>query len=249
MARMPQADDSGVGLLDPPASDAARRRGTGRREPPRRGDDDDDGSGGGDGWRPNEDEGGGDGPRRRPLSIAQFGFGLTLIGVAGVFFVFFAGYVALRFASPTWPPPGAPRPPLGLWVSTALLVAASLCLSRASRACAGAAVRAERRWLALAALNGLGFVGAQCATWYTLRARGHTAELNAYTSVFYALTGVHVLHVVGGLVLLGVVLRAAWRGRSGGGSDGERGEWTGLCAWYWHALGLVWALILALLYL
>ena len=65
---------------------------------------------------------------------------------------------------------------------------------------------------------------------------------NIFYSCYYALTGVHGLHVVGGIVALVILLAQSLRGKI----FPEATEYTGL---YWHFVDLVWIFLFPLLYL
>ena len=58
------------------------------------------------------------------------------------------------------------------------------------------------------------------------------------------MTGLHVLHVIGGMVLLTVILVQGSKGMYANNHD--RVECAGL---YWHFVDLVWVLLFPILYL
>jgi cytochrome c oxidase subunit 3 len=68
---------------------------------------------------------------------------------------------------------------------------------------------------------------------------------NLWASCYFAMTGFHAIHVLGGLVVFGIYLAAALVGKFG--PDSELGiELTGL---YWHFVDIVWIFLFPLLYL
>jgi cytochrome c oxidase subunit 3 len=67
-------------------------------------------------------------------------------------------------------------------------------------------------------------------------------QKNVFFSCYFALTGVHGLHVVGGIVPLSFLLIQALRGRA----FPAHTEYVGL---YWHFVDLVWIFLFPLLYL
>jgi cytochrome c oxidase subunit III len=67
-------------------------------------------------------------------------------------------------------------------------------------------------------------------------------QKNIFFSCYFALTGVHGLHVVGGIVPLSLLLIQAIRGRA----FPAHTEYVGL---YWHFVDLVWIFLFPLLYL
>jgi cytochrome c oxidase subunit 3 len=168
----------------------------------------------------------------------------VLFGIGTLFTVFLGAYLVLRRQSVHWPPDGSPAPPEGLWISTLLLLGCSAVLARAVRAQRRVELRVARRALVGATATGVSFLLVQGWLWRGLLAAGLTASKNAYGTVFYSLTGLHALHVVGGLAFLVRVL-------AGGvaTAPGERGRTSlELCALYWHFMGAIWLVLFGALY-
>lgn len=65
---------------------------------------------------------------------------------------------------------------------------------------------------------------------------------NIFYACYFTLTGIHGLHVVGGIVAIGILLAQAMRGRI----LAPHTEYIGL---YWHFVDLVWIFLFPLLYL
>ena len=85
------------------------------------------------------------------------------------------------------------------------------------------------------------FVALKAYEWSAKFAAGYTVS-NEFFSFYYVLTGVHMLHVTLGLIVLGVCvreLRAVKRRRT---TLIEQG------ATYWHMVDLLWIVIFGLLY-
>jgi cytochrome c oxidase subunit 3 len=68
---------------------------------------------------------------------------------------------------------------------------------------------------------------------------------NLWASCYFAMTGFHALHVLGGLVVFIIILLMALRGRLGRHHESMI-ELTGL---YWHFVDIVWIFLFPLLYL
>jgi cytochrome c oxidase subunit 3 len=68
---------------------------------------------------------------------------------------------------------------------------------------------------------------------------------NLWASSYFAMTGFHALHVLGGLVVFVIILLMALRGRLGRQQESMM-ELTGL---YWHFVDIVWIFLFPLLYL
>ena len=168
----------------------------------------------------------------------------VLMGVIGMLFFLFSSAYVMRMAMPDWRP--LPFVPAQLWLSTALLAAASLAWQLAWHAARGRGGAALRRAYGVACLCSLAFLASQLWAWRELDLAGLALNANPVNSFFYLITGLHGLHVVGGLVA------AAWAGRDAGRDAGHEPGSSGLmiqlCARYWHFLLGLWLAMFALLF-
>ena len=73
-------------------------------------------------------------------------------------------------------------------------------------------------------------------------ASGYLVASNPANSFFYVLTGLHVLHLLGGLVALARTAGHAWAGALAKTRLGVE-----LCAVYWHFLFVVWLILFGLM--
>jgi cytochrome c oxidase subunit 3 len=81
------------------------------------------------------------------------------------------------------------------------------------------------------------------AAWDQLASSGYFAIGNPANGFFYALTGAHALHLIGGLVALSRTVSRLWHHR-----DMESIKLgVELCAVYWHYLLVVWLILFGLL--
>ena len=89
------------------------------------------------------------------------------------------------------------------------------------------------------------FVVVKCFEYAAKLEDGFTLTTNTFFQFYYCFTGIHLLHVVGGTVILTVMWSNARRGVYRAGE--MRGLETG--ASYWHMVDLLWVFLFALLYL
>lgn len=182
----------------------------------------------------------GRGGRREPEHVRPLRLLAALVvAAAAMFFFGLVSALVARAASMGWT--SAPRPPV-LWLGTAALLASSLLLELGRSALErGEAARGARalRW---GGLLGLGFLGGQVSAWWWLVSSGVGLATSPGASYFYVLSGAHLLHVAGGLVLWGRVLQ--------GVGNKLRGEGPLLWALrlYWHFLAGLWVFLFALLF-
>ncbi len=140
-------------------------------------------------------------------------------------------------------------PPI-LWFNTVALVLSSITLERA-RLKVAAYMRGEdsRRsvptmWLNATMLLGLVFVIGQYFAWLKLRSDGLYLPTNPNSSFFYVLTGVHVIHVLGGL---GGLTRVMLKFRAV--THPLRRSTMDATCYYWHFMGVLWIYLLLILWL
>lgn len=181
-------------------------------------------------------------PRRgRSLTPGELGLRLFLTSL-GVFFVGAAVlFCALRVTSGRWPPAETFRLPAGVWVSTVLLLLASVSAEWASRSVRRESWRTLRAALLLTFILGVSFLLSQCQTWVALHGAGWTMTANTFVGLFYVLSALHLIHVLGGLIPLSIVtmrcLSAVPPRRSL--------QRVRLCGLYWHFLDAAWLVLLA----
>lgn len=164
--------------------------------------------------------------------------GMTILLGAWVmlFAALFLAYGVVRVQANEWPPFGAPRLPLAVpGLNTLVLLVSSAVLRRGLRRAQRGDPRGLAAATAAAALLGVGFLGAQLAIWRAMLARALFPGSGVYGSVFYALTGFHALHVLGGVLALAGL--AIHRARN---PDVEPNRALRMTALYWDFVAIVW---------
>lgn len=180
-------------------------------------------------------------PRSR-LDPARFGFGLFLVTEAMFFAGLLSAALVLREGSSQFGDDGGTLSLRMAVFATLTLLLSSFCISRATIAIRrGREARIIASWTARTVLFGALFLLMQFSEWRQCAALGITPRTNLYWSTFFVLTGVHGLHVLGGLIWLVV----AWFGAR----RGVHALRVELAALYWHFVDLVWLALFTLLYL
>jgi cytochrome c oxidase subunit 3 len=132
--------------------------------------------------------------------------------------------------------------PLLLWLNTALLIMGSVALQWARNNAEPG--REDRMKLGLLLGGGFAFaflIG-QLLAWQQLVDLGYFAATNPANAFFYMLTGLHGVHLLGGLVAW---VRTWSKVRRGVALEKVRLS-VELCAVYWHFLLVVWLTVFAL---
>lgn len=178
-----------------------------------------------------------------PLGTGLLGMKLLVLALSMLFAASIFGYLVIRSRAPVWPPPGVPRLPSALWISTLIIVISSFTMQGAVRAARRNRQAALRAGMVLTTLLGAAFLVSQTLNWFALVAANLTARTNLYGFTFYMLTGLHAAHVVGGLVPLAIVTARAWAGRYTAVAHAG----VAYCAVYWHFLAAVWIVMFGIL--
>lgn len=130
-------------------------------------------------------------------------------------------------------------------VNTLILISSSLTVALGIAAIRRGKVRLLQRYLLATILLAAGFLGVKAVEYSAKFAHGIHPGTDLFFSLYFMLTGLHAIHVIGGMAVLSTVAVLAGRGRFS-----ERYhtpvELSGL---YWHFVDLVWIYLFPLLYL
>lgn len=172
-------------------------------------------------------------------SDGQTGLWLFLAVVTSMFMLFIVSYYT-RSQFPDWEKLSDPNI---LWLNTGMLVLASVALQLASNAAKRGVANTMRNTLIASGVLTVAFVGGQLVAWDQLINAGFYVQGNPSTAFFYLVTGLHALHLLGGLWFM---LMVAFRLRRENQRE-KALKAVALCATYWHYLLLVWLVLFALL--
>jgi cytochrome c oxidase subunit 3 len=198
------------------------------------------------------------------LRRARLGLLVGLTGIVMIFVSFSSAYV-VRQGLPTLDPRSnvllhdwfpVPLPRL-LLLNTFVLLISTFTMELARRHAARKAARARLEavpegsidadekvsWLALTAVLGLSFLTGQWIVWRELAASGFYLSSSPSSSFVYLLTGVHGVHLFGGVVALLTAGVASVLRRP---ADSQFIV-VDVAGWYWHFMALLWVYILCLL--
>lgn len=181
--------------------------------------------------------------RSRGRSVGWWGIVVVIATEGTIFLGLLSTYFFLRASSPRWPPAGVEAPELPLIsVFTVVLLASSLPIFWAEAGIARGQQGRLRAGLLVSFLLGAAFLGNQ-AYEYNHLPFGWTDH--AYGSIFWTTTGLHGLHVLGGLLISLVVQAKAWTGKL----SAEHHESMQVFSLYWHFVDAVWIFVFSSLYL
>ncbi len=151
-------------------------------------------------------------------------------------------YIVFRLGGPGWAEAAHHLSVPLASLNTLVLLTSSYTVVQAFVAGERGDARVLRVYLGLTILGGLIFLGIKAVEYTTEIRAGFTPAAGIFWSFYYAMTGLHALHVLGGVVVNGVVLATEGVGIR----HPHRVELAGL---YWHFVDVVWIFLFPLLYL
>ena len=191
---------------------------------------------------------------RSPYAIGHKKLGMWLFILSDVmtFTALLMAYSYSRLANPDWP-----RHVFPIWPAiafsttmTVVLLASSLTMVMAVAAAHRGARGSAVKWLLATMAGGLIFCGLHVREWFHLidseevRLRLFSNNLGSplFGATFFGITGLHMTHVMCGVIYLGVI---AW----GFGTSRFTGEDVEVSGLYWHFVDLVWMFVFPMIYL
>jgi nitric oxide reductase NorE protein len=188
-------------------------------------------------------------PRRRrwPGHVpGELGIWLFILAEMFWFALFFGMFMRARSSHVSQYELGRRSLLLGIGtLNTLFLLTASLLVVGGVVALRAGVPERARRLFAVAMLCGLGFVIDKAIEWTSLLSAGHTPGSNTYYMYFFTFTGIHLMHLLVGMVALVFMWRKAGQ-QTLTASEISHVE---VAASYWHLVDVLWLVLFALLYL
>ena len=183
------------------------------------------------------------------VTSRKLGIWMFIVADAATFAAMLFAYGYERVANPDWTRPFAFWPTIanGI-VMTVVLLTSSLTIIAALLAAQAGRKTSALRWLGATMLLGTMFATLHLREWIAMIGEGWRPFRNPLGgtplvgATFFSITGLHLLHVITGVVVIGVIALGYRRGRF----DPGHLEATGL---YWHFVDLVWMFVFPLIYL
>lgn len=179
----------------------------------------------------------------------KFGMWLFITSDSLTFSAMLFAYTYSRVTNPDWPKPFDFSPAIIFsTIMTFCLLSSSLTMVMAVQAMNHGNRKAAARWILATMAGGAAFVVLHLSEWLKLINVEHVTALSnpwgvpLFGGTFFALTGLHMTHVICGLIYLAIICQGIARGKF----KAEDVEVSGL---YWHFVDLVWMFIFPLVYL
>ncbi len=167
---------------------------------------------------------------------------LFLISDAVTFGACLFAYGYIRVATPNWVRPFESGSVINVIIMTVVLITSSLTMLGAVDASKAGDKPKAMRFLYSTMALGILFAILHLREWFDLFGRKITLSSGLFGQTFFTITGLHLLHVISGVIAL-LVVGAKY---SSGKLTPGHVESTGL---YWHFVDLVWMFVVPLVYL
>ncbi|HET7549816.1 MAG TPA: cytochrome c oxidase subunit 3 [Gemmatimonadaceae bacterium] len=174
-------------------------------------------------------------------STAWWGMTFFIITEATLFAYLFFSYYYLGSRHSEWPANGAPELKLAV-INTVILVSSSAPMWLADRVLGRGRIAFFSLLLGTVLVMGTAFLIIEATEWSN---QSFAPATNAYSSLFYTITGFHFAHVTLGLLMIVELLYRALVSRI----DVRRPLATRNVAVYWHFVGVVWVILFLTIYI
>ena len=175
----------------------------------------------------------------------MFGFWIYLMTDLLMFAVLFAVFAVLRNSTDGGPGASDLLNPDLAFVETLLLLTSSFTVGIGLIAARKLKKAQSLLWFGITFLLGASFLSIELYEFYELVHEGYTMQLNAFLSAFFVLLGTHGLHIISGLLWLGIIMVFVIKR----GLTHSNVRKLALLSLFWHFLDIVWIFIFTIVYL
>jgi heme/copper-type cytochrome/quinol oxidase subunit 3 len=179
------------------------------------------------------------------LTNGKLGIWLFLASEVMLFGALFSTYIILRMGAPEWP-----HGELNVWLgmaNTFILIGSSVTMVMAWASLKLNEWGKHRLYLALTVALSVLFLINKYFEYAAHWAKGELPDHSTFLAIYFTLTGLHGLHILGGIVVMLYFLGpGAKLYKKSPEQFTNRIEYTGL---YWHFVDLVWIFLFPVLYL
>jgi len=179
------------------------------------------------------------------LHNGKLGIWLFLASEVLLFGALFSTYIILRMGAPSWPHQSLSVPIAAF--NTIVLITSSVTMVMAWATLKMNQFGKHRMYLGLTIGLAAVFLVVKYFEYAEHLHLGEGPSYNTFFAIYFTLTGLHGLHIIGGMIVMGYFLgpgAALWRKNPD--MFANRIEATGL---YWHFVDLVWIFLFPVLYL
>jgi heme/copper-type cytochrome/quinol oxidase subunit 3 len=178
------------------------------------------------------------------LTAGKLGIWLLIASEIVIFAGLLGSYVLFRMAHPEWAQEASHLNLLAGTLNTMVLLASNFFMMKASTAADGGHTDDSKRFMLYTMALGLAFLGVKAFEYSAEFGQGEFPSSGNFWSFYFLLTGIHALHILGGILAIGLL----W-GRALKGTLEPVRHRVGLTGIYWSFVEVVWVFLFPLLYL
>lgn len=176
---------------------------------------------------------------------ARFGFWLYILSDLMIFAALFATFMILRHNLAGGPSGQDLFDPPFVLLQTIVLLTSSFTVAMATAAARHSQWRDMKLYMVATGALGAVFLGLEIYEFVKLVGEGHSWQVSAFLSSYFALVGTHGAHILVGLIWLSVLYVLIARR----GMNDDRQRKLGLFSLFWHFLDIVWIFIFTIVYM
>lgn len=181
------------------------------------------------------------------VTNAKLGIWLFLASEVMLFGALFSAYIMLRVGAEHWPHGYTELSVPMATLNTVILILSSVTIIMAWASCKMNEFGKFRMYMGATILLSLGFLVVKSFEYSTKFHHEHFPWTNNFWAIYFTITGLHALHVIGGVVVnTYLLLPGASLWKKNPEQFTGRIECAGL---YWHFVDLVWIVVFPSLYL
>ena len=181
------------------------------------------------------------------LTNPKLGIWLFLASEVMLFGSLFSSYALLRMGAPYWPDQSATLSVPLATLNTVILISSSVTMVLAWAAAASGKLARYRLYMGLTLLGGALFLVVKAIEYGDKFSHGLYPSTSNFLGLYFTMTGLHALHVVGGMIVNAYLIGPGTRRWSRDHARfTNRIEIAGI---YWHFVDVVWIFLFPVLYL
>ncbi len=179
------------------------------------------------------------------ISNQWLGVWLFMVVEAMLFLIFIFAFIFIRGQGQKWPPPGVPALDIRFaTINSLVLILSAFLVFSAERFIKRYLITQAEKLLLFAIGLGILFLAGQIREYAVLFSNGITTASGLYGALFYVTIAFHGLHVLSGLVWLGIV----WNWTREARQTPDRHFAVQAATLYWGFVATVWLVLFLLLY-
>jgi heme/copper-type cytochrome/quinol oxidase subunit 3 len=178
------------------------------------------------------------------LSAGRLGIWILIASEIVIFAGLLGSYILFRSAHPEWAEEAAKLNLALGTLNTLVLLTSNFFMMKASAAADGGRLEESKKFMLATMALGLAFLGVKGIEYGLEFRHGEFPSSGNFWSFYFLMTGIHALHIIGGIFAIGLL----WA-KAGKGTLGPLAHRVGLTGIYWSFVEVVWVFLFPLLYL